>query len=186
MKTGICRGLFSGLLSPVTDLNLRRLEGGAELRFVANGNWNWTAGAGVIGRKISKRKHWVAGECCFFLHKQYFDGSLAGNRPHTLRVPERRFNLQGSFESRFGRGFKDQLGPFGSLGGTVRGKWMPHARGDDDLVQFRIRTQTCLEKCRSTSCSNSAWIAIPRCGCAATALRLTEGKAAPRLGGAIC
>src|SRR6266404_468068 len=130
---------FSGLLSPVTDLNLRRLEGGAELRFVANGNWNWTAGAGVIGRKFQNVNTGLpANVVSFFTNSTSMEAWLETDRT-LLRVPERRFNLQGSFESRFGRGFKDQLGPFGSLGGTVRGKWMPHARGDDDLVQFRIR-----------------------------------------------
>src|SRR5262249_25329764 len=59
---------------------------------------------------------------------------------HALwRVPERRFKLESTASSRFGRGFKDELGPFGSLGGSVRGEWLPHARGDDDAIHFQAR-----------------------------------------------
>src|SRR5262249_24148808 len=43
---------FFGSSSPITDLNVRRIEGGGVLRFVVNGNWSWTAGAGVIGRRF--------------------------------------------------------------------------------------------------------------------------------------
>jgi tetratricopeptide (TPR) repeat protein len=129
----------SGLLSPVTDLNLRRLEGGAELRFVVNGNWNWTAGAGVIGRRFQNISAGLpANVAPFFTNSTSMEAWL-GTGHTLLRVPERRFSLQGNFESRFGRGFKDELGPFGSLGGSLCGKWMPHARGDDDEVQFQIR-----------------------------------------------
>src|SRR5262249_43834933 len=43
---------FSGAPSPITDLNLRRMEGGLALRSIVNGNWSWAAGAGVVGRRF--------------------------------------------------------------------------------------------------------------------------------------
>ncbi len=43
---------FSGSAVPITDLNLRRIEAGIELRSVVNGNWSWTVGAGLIGRSF--------------------------------------------------------------------------------------------------------------------------------------
>ncbi len=130
---------FSGLLSSVTNLNLRRLQGGAELRFVMNGDWSWTAGTAVIGREFRHVSTGLSANVApFFTNGTSMEAWLEAD--HTLwRVPERRFKLQGGFESRFGRGFKDELGTFGSLGGSLRGKWMPHARGDDDVVQFKIR-----------------------------------------------
>jgi hypothetical protein len=56
-----------------------------------------------------------------------------------LSVPERRFTVEGSADSRFGRGFKDQLGPFGSVGGALQAKWLPHAQGEDDALHFQVR-----------------------------------------------
>jgi hypothetical protein len=130
---------FSGGLSPLTDLNLRRLEGGAELRFVVNGNWSWKAGAGVIGRKFQNVSTALpANAAPFFTNSTSMKAWLEAE--YTLwRVPERRFKLESTAGSRFGRGFKDELGPFGSLGGSIRGEWLPHARGDDDAIHFEAR-----------------------------------------------
>ncbi|HWZ99932.1 MAG TPA: tetratricopeptide repeat protein [Candidatus Dormibacteraeota bacterium] len=130
---------FSGSSSPLTDLNLRRFEAGVELRFAANGNWSWTAGAGVVGRKfLNAGTSLSPGVAPFFANSTSMEAWLGAKR--TLwRVPERRFTVDGEAKSRFGRGFKDELGPFGSLGGTLRAKWLPHARGDDDAIQFRVR-----------------------------------------------
>ncbi len=130
---------FSRGSSPLTDLNLRRLEGGAELRFVVNGNWSWRAGAGVIDRKFQNVNSTLSANAVpFFTNSTSMEAWLEAE--HLLwRVPERRFKLQSSFESRFGRGYRDELGPFGSLGGSLRGEWMPHARGEDDAIHFQVR-----------------------------------------------
>ncbi|HJZ65885.1 MAG TPA: hypothetical protein VKD70_16275 [Candidatus Acidoferrum sp.] len=129
---------FSGL-APIADLNLRRIEGGGALRFVVNGNWSWSAGAGVIGRRF---QNIVTGltptSAPFFTSGTSMEAWLETKRTLS-RVPERRFKLEGGAETRFGRGFKDSLGPFGSLGGSLRGTWLPHARGENDAVQFQIR-----------------------------------------------
>ena len=130
---------FSGSPSPIDDLNLRRLEGGIQLRSVVNGNWSWNAGAGVLGRKfLNEGTNLTSITAPFFTNSTSMEAWLAVERT-LLRVPERRFKLQGSAESRFGRAFKDGLGPFGTLGGSLRGKWLPHARGDDDEVRVQFR-----------------------------------------------
>src|SRR5579859_360109 len=130
---------FFGPSSPIADLNLRRIEGGGELRFVMNGNWSWSAGAGVIGRKFQNIGAGLTPAAAqFFTNSTSMEAWLDAKR--TLwRVPERRFKLEGEAESRFGRGFKDALGPFGSLGGSLSGKWLSHARGENDAIQFQIR-----------------------------------------------
>lgn len=130
---------FFGPSSPIADLNLRRIEGGGELRFVMNGNWSWSAGAGVIGRKFQNVGTGLTpAEAQFFTNSTSMEAWLSTKR--TLwRLPERRFTLGGEAESRFGRGFKDALGPFGSLGGSLGGRWLPHAQGENDAIQFQIR-----------------------------------------------
>jgi len=131
--------IFFGSSSPIADLNLRRIEGGGELRFVMNGNWSWSAGAGVIGRRFQNVGTGLTPAAApFFANSTSMEARLEAKRK-LWRVPERRFDVEGEAESRFGRGFKDALGPFGSLGGSLRGTWLPHARGENDAVRFQIR-----------------------------------------------
>jgi len=130
---------FSGSSTPITDLNLKRISGGLELRSVVNGNSSWTAGAGVIGRKFQNANNTLLSPEAvpFFTNSTSMEAWLAAE--HALwRVPERRFKLQSSFQSRFGRGFKEGLGSFGSLGGSLQGEWMPQARGDDHVIRFQV------------------------------------------------
>jgi hypothetical protein len=130
---------FSGSSASITDLNLRRLEEGVELRSVVNGNWSWSAGAGAISRRFQNVGAGVSSNVApFFTNGTSMEAWLKAK--HTVwRVPERRFTLEAEAESRFGRGFKDALGPFGTLGGSLRGNWLPHARGENDSVEFQIR-----------------------------------------------
>jgi hypothetical protein len=130
---------FSGSSAPITDLNLRRIEAGVELRSVVNGNWSWTAGAGVIGRSFrnSDATASLAG-LPFFTNSTSLEASVSVKRA-IWRVPERRFTVTGSLESRFGRGFKENLGPFGSTGGSIQADWLPHAKGEDDAIHVNVR-----------------------------------------------
>jgi hypothetical protein len=130
---------FTGSASPPSDLNLRRIAAGAEFRFVMNGNWSWTAGAAVIARTYQNEgTTLLPASAPFFTDGNSIEGWLKAKRT-LLHVPERRFTLEGSVESRFGRGFKDELGPFGSLGGALEAKWLPHAQGEDNAVHFQAR-----------------------------------------------
>ncbi|MBS1864394.1 MAG: hypothetical protein JSS69_00610, partial [Acidobacteria bacterium] len=130
---------FSGASSPIADLNLRKIEAGAELRFVMNGNWSWTAGAGAMGRTFQNEMAGLSPEAAaFFTSGTSMEGWMKAKRT-LVRVPERRFSMEGYAESHFGRGFKNELGAFGSLGGSLQAKWLPHARGEDDAVKFQLR-----------------------------------------------
>ena len=40
-------------------------------------------------------------------------------------------------ESRFGRGYKENLGPFGTIRGSLLSDWLPHAKGEDDAIHAR-------------------------------------------------
>jgi hypothetical protein len=54
-------------------------------------------------------------------------------------VPERRFALDSSVEAKAGREFADSLGPFGTLRGSLRARWLPRATGDDYEMHMQIR-----------------------------------------------
>src|SRR5256885_1589558 len=130
---------FSGLSSPITDLNLRRIEAGIELRSVVNGNWSWTAGAGVIGRSFKNGDVTTSVSGSPFFTSSTSLEAWASVKRAIWRVPERRFTVTGSLESRFGRGLKDNLGPFGSTGGSIRADWLPHAKGEADAFHLNVR-----------------------------------------------
>ena len=48
-----------------------------------------------------------------------------------MRVPERRYTLDGTAELRAGRNYSADLGAFGSVKGELQSRWLPKARGDD-------------------------------------------------------
>jgi tetratricopeptide (TPR) repeat protein len=130
---------FTGSASPLSDLNLQRIEAGAEFRIAVNGNWSWIAGAGAIGRTFqSDGAALVPASAPFFTNGNSMEGWLKTKRT-LLFVPERRFTVEASAASTIGRGFEDQLGPFGSVGGALQAKWLPHAKGEDDALHFQVR-----------------------------------------------
>jgi len=126
----LTRTFFGGGL-PLSDLNLRRIAGGANVRSVVNGRWNWSAGIETSYRAFRNLEGHTSGpEQPFFT-----DGVLlvAGWRVDRslLRFPERRFTLDSTAEARLGRQFADNGGAFGTLRGSLNAHWLPRARGDD-------------------------------------------------------
>jgi len=131
---------YSGAVTPLTDVNLRRGAAGVEFRSVVNGRWSWSAGAEAANRNFRK----VSGNT-FSAQRPFFnDGnSLAGwiGAQRTLmRVPERRFTLDSSAEVRAGREFATGLGPFVTTRGSLVAHWFPRAKGDDYEMRAQIRS----------------------------------------------
>jgi hypothetical protein len=131
---------YSGGVTPLTDLNLRRVAVGAEFRSVVNGRWSWNAGAEAANRRFRN-----TGSATFSVQRPFFnDGnSLAGwigAQRTLLRVPERRFTLDSSAEARAGRDLATGLGPFATTRGSLIAHWFPRANGDDYEMRGQIRT----------------------------------------------
>ena len=130
---------YSGAVTPLTDLNLRRIAAGAELRSVVNGRWSWNAGAEAANRNFRN----LSGTT-FSAPPPFFTGgnSLAGwlgSQRTLMRVPERRFTLDSSAEARAGREFASGLGPFATARGSVIAHWFPRAKSDDFEMRTEIR-----------------------------------------------
>ena len=130
---------FFGAVTPLTDLNLRRVAVGAEFHSVVNGNWSWSTGAEGSNRNFRN----VSG-VTFSAQQPFFNGgnSLAGwlGAQRTLmRVSERRFTLDSSVEARAGREFATGLGPFVTTRGSLNARWFPRAKGDDYEMRTQIR-----------------------------------------------
>ena len=130
---------YFGAVTPLTNLNLRRVAVGAEFRAVVNGRWSWSAGVEGANRNFRN----VSG-ATFSVPQPFFMGgnSLAawiGTQRSLARVPERRFTLESSAEARSGREFATGLGPFLTARGSLNAHWFPRAEGDDYEMRTLIR-----------------------------------------------
>jgi hypothetical protein len=130
---------FFGEGPALSDLNVRRVAGGAELRSVMNGYWSWSTGLEVANRSfrnltvqaaVSGKSFFTDGDSLVYWGR--VDRSL-------LRVPEERFTVDSSVEGRVGREFADHLGSFGTVRGSLGAHWFPQAMGDDYEMQARVR-----------------------------------------------
>src|SRR5882724_9225719 len=130
---------FFGAGTPLTDLNLRRVVVGTEVRSIVSSRWSWSAGGEVGNRNFRNLSgHTSPAERAFFAGATSVAGWL-GVKPTLVRLPERRFTLDSSAEAKAGREFADGLGPFATLRGALRAQWFPRARGDDYQMQAQIR-----------------------------------------------
>jgi tetratricopeptide (TPR) repeat protein len=130
---------FFGGGPALSDLNVRRVAGGAELRSVMNGYWSWSTGLEVANRSFRNLTAQASGS-----GKSFFtdgDSLVYWGRVDRslLRVPEERFTVDSSVEGRVGREFANHLGSFGTVRGSLGAHWFPRAKGDDYEMQARVR-----------------------------------------------
>ena len=122
---------FFGSAVPITDLKIKRYAGGAELHLVESGHWDLTVGAEGISREFRNAPTGApASAAPFFTDSKSADAWIGAHRS-LIRIPERRFTLDGSAEVRAGRNYATGLGAFGSARGELKSRWLPRARGDD-------------------------------------------------------
>jgi hypothetical protein len=122
---------FSGSPVPITDLNLKRFAGGAELHIVESGRWDLAAGVEGVSRDFRNTPVGMPSNAApFFTDGKTLDAWLGVHRS-LIQVPERRYTLEGKAEARTGRNYASGLGAFGSITGALKSRWLPKARGDD-------------------------------------------------------
>jgi tetratricopeptide (TPR) repeat protein len=129
---------FFGAGVPLSDLNLRRFAAGAQFRHIVNGRWNWSTGMEVAHRSFRNLVPTSAAATPFFADGTSFASWLRTDAS-ILRIPERRFTLDGSAEARLGRAFANGLGPFGTVRGSLQAHWLPRAKGDDYDMAVQLR-----------------------------------------------
>lgn len=132
---------FLGGGPALSDLNVRRVAGGAELRLVMSGRWSWNTGIEIANRSF---RNLTPGATSSAAGKAFFtDGNSisywGGVERSLLRMPEHRFTVDGSGEGRIGREFATGLGSYGAVRGSLTAHWLPQAKGDDYEMLARVR-----------------------------------------------
>lgn len=122
----------------LTDVNLQSVAAGASVRSVVNGRWSWSTGAEVDTRHIRNVSASLPADAKRFFANGVSLEAWARVERSLLRVPERRFTLDSAAEVRFGRDMTGALGPFETIGGSLRTHWLPRARGDDYEFQMQL------------------------------------------------
>jgi hypothetical protein len=130
---------FSGSSVPITDLNLKRFSAGAELHWVRSGRSDLTIGIEGISRDFLNVPTGLSDSAAvFFTNSKTVDTWLAARRS-LVRLPERRFTLEGGAQLRAGRSYASGLGAFASIRGEVAAHWFPQAGGDNYEFLSRLR-----------------------------------------------
>src|SRR6266849_1782926 len=134
---------ISNTFTPVSPsfarLNVEKAAAGAEMRFIENGRWEWSAGVEYSYREFRNVFGSSSAAAPFFTN-----GSAIALRSSVqrwlIRLPERRFTLNSSGRGEFGTFFRDPLGRYGRVEGKLAARWLPRARGDDDETQVSLRS----------------------------------------------
>ena len=122
---------FFGSSIVISDLNIKRYAGGAEAHVVENARWDLDVGVEGTSREFDNvPSNLTKTAAQFFTGSAGTDGWLGVHRS-LVRVPERRYTLDGSAEVRAGRNYSAGLGAFSSVKGELKSRWLPQARGDD-------------------------------------------------------
>jgi tetratricopeptide (TPR) repeat protein len=119
-------------------LNLEKAVVGVEIQSVVNGRWQWKSGVEYSYRKFRNVAGVPPQTAAFFT-----DGSAIALRSRVgrslVRFPERRFTLDSSVNGEFGTFFKNPLGRYGRMEGSLRVDWFPQAEGEDYEMQGDLR-----------------------------------------------
>jgi hypothetical protein len=129
---------FNSLEPPLSDLNMRRAEAGADLKSVVNGRWSWKLGADYAWRNFRN----------FSSPIQAADSAFAGGSSLEYRAgtnfvvidrPENRFTLDSSLSAQLGKMFGRSPGNFERLEAKLGATWFPRAQGDDYGISEQVQ-----------------------------------------------
>jgi tetratricopeptide (TPR) repeat protein len=121
----------------LTRLNLEKAAAGAEMRFIESGRWEWSAAVEYSYREYRNGFGIPSSAAPFFTGGSAIALKSSVQR-WLIRFPERRFTLNAAGSGEFGTFFRDPLGRYGRLEGTLAARWLPRARGDDCETQLSL------------------------------------------------
>jgi len=123
-------GTFQASSSPISDLKLKKLEMGAEIRSVASSRLRWRSGISLADREFRNFTGVDRPASLFFtdgLSLKY----QAGVDYRLLRNPDRRMTVDAGASGDFGKLFARAPSSFAKFEGSLTFHWFPLSHGDD-------------------------------------------------------
>ncbi|MCU1340587.1 MAG: hypothetical protein JWN92_10 [Candidatus Acidoferrum typicum] len=111
-------------------LNLEKTAAGAKIQFIEDGLWRWNAGVEYSYRNFRNLVA-IPAQAAFFFTNGSAIALRSGIERSLVRIPERRFTLDGHAIAEIGTFFQAPLGRYGRIEGGVTANWYPRARGED-------------------------------------------------------
>ncbi|MGH9717693.1 MAG: tetratricopeptide repeat protein [Candidatus Acidiferrales bacterium] len=118
--------------------NLERVTAGAQLRFIESGRWQWSMGAEYTDR-LYRTQIGIPSQASPFFTGGSSLALLSTVNRSLIRVPERRFTLDGGATGEVGTFFAKPLGRYARLQSSLAANWFPKSQGEDYHLQARLR-----------------------------------------------
>ncbi|MGH9436152.1 MAG: hypothetical protein ACRD06_09155, partial [Terriglobia bacterium] len=128
---------FYGSATPVTNMQMEKIEGGAEVEAISSGKLSWTTGVDLSGRSF--RRAPLSYPSAAFFTNGFALEYRARVRGLLLDAPERRFTLESTAAAKLGKLYARSSSPFLQGEAGLRAHWYPRARGDDYEMTARLR-----------------------------------------------
>jgi hypothetical protein len=129
---------FFGSSQPVDNLQLEKIEGGAQIESITNGRISWAGSLDFSGRTF-RNASWNSPTAASFFKNGFALEYRSGIKALLLDVPERRFTLNSTANLQFGKLFVRDSSPFLQTEGGLLVRWFPEAQGDDYAMTARLR-----------------------------------------------
>ncbi len=129
---------FSGSATPVSDMQMEKIEGGAEIESISSGRLSWQVGLDLSGRSF-RRAHWTDPSAAAFFTNGFALEYRTSVHYLLADAPEQRFTVTSSAGAQAGKLFTGSPNPFLQGEAGLRARWVPQAQGDDYEMTARLR-----------------------------------------------
>lgn len=129
---------FFGSSQAVNDLQLEKVEAGAELESIVSGRFQWNTGFNFSGRTF-RRAEWSDPSAASFFRNGFAFESRSGANFQLLDFPDRRLTIQSTGQLQVGKFYARGANAFAQTEGGLLARWFPKAQGDDYAMTVEAR-----------------------------------------------
>jgi tetratricopeptide (TPR) repeat protein len=129
---------FFAAASPVSDMQLEKIEGGGEIESIIPGRLRWSSGIDLSGRSF-RNVDWSTPSAAGFFKNGFALEYRSGLDARLLTFPERRLTVDGSASAQTGKLFTSGTDPFAQAEAGIKAHWYPRAEGDDYEMTGQLR-----------------------------------------------
>ena len=129
---------FFAAASPVTDLRLNKIEGGAEIMTLVDPRLALRGGVDLSGRSFANFNTHQSGAAAFFANGFALTAESSA-RYRLADFPDHRFKLDSTGSIQAGHDFARTLDNFAQAEGGLAADWLPQASTDDYEMTAQVR-----------------------------------------------